>query len=329
MATGQPVTESGALRLSMAVAAFIGIMALVISALSGSQAILLDGLFNAIYAVVGLFTLRVGRMALSPDDDTYPFGYGYFESMVNACKGLLMLGVSALALFNAVTALLTGGNAIAAGISIVYAGVATASCVATAFALKRISRHVSSPLLEADIENWRVNALISAAVLLAFCLIPLAQALGWYAIVPYVDSWLVIAVVLLCLGVPIRVARRAILELLNRSPQPAIAEPVRAALTSTLAPLPTEAIYIRMVRPGRLLYVTVHVVLEPGHPLSIAEADRWRAALDTCVRRISTPVLVEALFTGDRRWAAPSAGGDPVEAAATGPEGGAERDDGR
>ena len=308
MKTGWPTTESGALRFSTVMAALIGGLALTVSVLSGSQAILLDGLFNAIYAVVGVFTLRVGRLVVAPDDDTYPFGYGYFESMVNACKGLLMLGVSALALFNSLTALLTGGNTIAAGISIVYACLATAACTLAALVLRRVSRHVSSPLLEADIDNWRVNALISAAVLLAFCLIPVAQALGWHAVVPYVDSWLVIAVVLLCLGVPVRVAKHAILELLNRSPRPDVVDPVRTAITAELAPLPTDAVYIRMVRPGRMLYVTVHVVLAKGHPLSIEEADRWRATLDASVRRISTPVLVETLFTGDRRWAAPSAG---------------------
>ena len=308
MKTGWPTTESGALRFSTVMAALIGGLALTVAVLSGSQAILLDGLFNAIYAVVGVFTLRVGRLVVAPDDDTYPFGYGYFESMVNACKGLLMLGVSALALFNSITALLTGGNTIAAGISIGYACLATAACTLAVLVLRRVSRHVSSPLLEADIDNWRVNALISAAVLLAFCLIPVVQALGWHAVVPYVDSWLVIAVVLLCLGVPVRVAKNAILELLNRSPRPDVVDLVRVAITAALAALPTDAIYIRMVRPGRMLYVTVHVVLVKGHPLSIEEADRWRATLDASVRRISTPVLVETLFTGDRRWAAPSAG---------------------
>lgn len=308
MKAGWPATESGALRFSTAVAAFIGVLALTVSALSASQAVLLDGLFNAIYAVVGIFTLRVGRLVVAPDDDTYPFGYGYFESMVNACKGLLMLGVSALALVNSVVALLTGGNAIAAGISIVYACLATASCTLTAVVLKRVNAYVHSPLLEADVENWRVNAMISAAVLLAFCLIPLAQAIGWHAIVPYVDSCLVIAVVLLCLGVPVRVARSAILELLNRSPRPAIVEPVRAAIDSALAPLSTDAIYVRMVRPGRMLYVTVHIVLEKGHTLSIDDADRWRETLDARVREICTPVIVETLFTAEERWAAPSAG---------------------
>ncbi|WP_110691926.1 cation transporter [Salinicola halophyticus] len=308
MATGWPKTESGALRLSTAVAAAIGAVALTVSVLSASQAILLDGLFNAIYAVVGLFTLRVGRLVIAPDDDTYPFGYGYFESMVNACKGLLMLGVSALALFNSVTALLTGGNTIAAGISIFYAALATAACTLTALVLRRVSGHVRSPLLEADIENWRVNALISAAVLLAFCLIPVARALGWHAIVPYVDAWLVIAVVLLCLGVPVRVARTAILELLNRSPRSALVDPVRASIFGALAPLPTRAVYVRMVRPGRLLYVTVHVVLDEAHPLTIRQADEWRATLDARVREVSAPVIVETLFTAEERWAAPSAG---------------------
>ncbi|WP_251976519.1 cation diffusion facilitator family transporter [Salinicola avicenniae] len=308
MASHWPASESGALRLSTIMAALIGGVALAASALTGSQAILLDGLFNAIYAVVGLFALRIGRLVVAPDDDTYPFGYGYFESMVNACKGLLMLGVSALALFNSGAALFAGGNAIAAGSAIGYAVFATLACSLTAWVLRRVRHRLASPLVDADIDNWQINALISGAVLLAFCLIPLARVLGWNVIVPYIDACLVIAVVLLCLGVPIRMARGALLELLNRSPAPALVRPVKAAVESTLAPLSPQALYVRMVRPGRMLYVTVHVVVERGHPLSLSEADAWRARLDRAVRDVFAPVIVETLFTAEARWAVPSAG---------------------
>ncbi|GHB07865.1 cation diffusion facilitator family transporter [Salinicola rhizosphaerae] len=303
-----PATESGALRLSTAVAGVIGAVALTVSVLSGSQAILLDGLFNAIYAVVGIFTLRVGRMVVAPDDDTYPFGYAYFESLVNAVKGLLMLGVSVLALYNAGVTLASGGSAISAGLSIVYAFAATLGCAATALVLRRVRDRLASPLVDADIENWQVNALISASVLLAFCLIPVARWVGWDPVVPYVDSLLVIVVVLLCLGVPVRMARRALRELLNRAPAAALADPVRASIEATLAPLSPVAVHVRMVRPGRLLYVTVHVVIEQGASLDIAAADRFRERLDTGVRSLISPVVVDAVFTAESRWAAPTAG---------------------
>jgi predicted Co/Zn/Cd cation transporter (cation efflux family) len=67
----------------------------------------------------------------------------------------------------------------------------------------------------------------------------------------YVDPILVALVVTLFIGVPIRIARRAILELLNRAPPEDVAGPVRDAVHQVLAGLPVQRLYLRMVRPGR------------------------------------------------------------------------------
>ncbi|MCA1743402.1 MAG: cation transporter [Desulfovibrionales bacterium] len=101
-------TESSALYFSTVMALVIGIVAIVASLASKSQAILLDGLFNLIYFGVALVTIQVSRLATRPDDDMYPFGYTYFESLVNLCKGLIILGVTVFAVIDAGMTLLTG-----------------------------------------------------------------------------------------------------------------------------------------------------------------------------------------------------------------------------
>ena len=81
---------------------------------SSSQAILLDGLFNIAYLAAGLFTIRVAALLAGGDDERFPFGYGFFEPLVNGIKGLLVLGVTVMALYGAVQALFTGGREIEA-----------------------------------------------------------------------------------------------------------------------------------------------------------------------------------------------------------------------
>ncbi len=188
------------------------------ASITQSKAILLDGLFNLIYFLVALVTVRISALTNQPDDRKFPFGYGYFESLVNAGKGLLILGVALFALVDALIALLGGGREILAGPAIVYAVFATLACSFTAWTLRRSLGHLDTPLVRADYENWLINALISSSVLLTFCFLPVARWLGWYQILPYVDSVLVIAVVLFCLSMPIRMARGALRELLNRAP---------------------------------------------------------------------------------------------------------------
>lgn len=301
-------TESNTLAFSAFMALLIGCAGITATLASNSQAILLDGLFNLIYFSVALVTIKVSKLASRPDSESYPFGYNYFESLVNLCKGLLILGVSIFALVDAVAALLTGGREISAGLAVLYALFATAACSLTAWVMHRSQRHVNSPLIRADKLNWVVNSVISAAVLAAFCMAMLFEQLGWNNIVPYVDSVLVIAVVVLCLGVPVRMASQALKELLNKTPEEAIAEPVRQAVARGLVDIETVEVRVRMVRPGRLLYVMVHVVLPETSDVSIASQDALRARVDDEVRRYYAPAVCDVVFTADTHWAAPSCG---------------------
>jgi hypothetical protein len=91
-------SERGALLLSAIAAALLAAIGIAAAVVTGSGAILLDGLFNLCFAVTAAFTLRVARLVALPDDADYPFGYLFFEPLINTVKGLLILGVSAFAL---------------------------------------------------------------------------------------------------------------------------------------------------------------------------------------------------------------------------------------
>lgn len=309
--------ERRALMLSAIMSLVVGTAGLSFAVLTGSRAILLDGLFNLTYFIVALATVRVASLSMRPDSEEFPFGYAYFESLINAAKGLLIFAVSVLALLDSLIALATGGREILAGLAIGYAVFATISCSLTALALRRRYRAHPTPLLQADVENWLINSLVSGSVLLAFCLIPLAQLLGWNTITPYVDPVLVALVALFCLGMPVRLAWRAIMELIDRAPPAHVTRPVREAIDRSLAPLPVKGLYVRMVRPGRTLFVTIHLVLPEDYPVgTVRSLDQVRDRLDAAVRRVHPRVVTDVLFTADERWAAPTSGALDL----TGPE---------
>ncbi len=301
--------ERRALLLSALMSLIVGGIGLSFAVLTGSRAIMLDGLFNLTYFIVALATIRVARLSMRPDSDEFPFGYAYFESLINAGKGLLIFGVSVLALADSLFALVTGGREILAGVAIGYAVFATLTCTVTFATLRRSYRAHPTPLVLADVENWLINSLVSGAVLLAFCLIPLARMLGWDAITPYVDPLLVALVALFCLGMPVRLAWRAIMELLDRTPPAHVTRPVREAIDRSLAHLPVKRLYVRMVRPGRTLFVSVHLVLPDDYPVGTLQTlDAERARLDEAIRQVHPRVVTDVLFTADERWAAPTTG---------------------
>lgn len=284
-------------------AAVMGVVGISFALLSNSQAILLDGLFNLIYVIIAVITVRVSRLVTMPDSEKYPYGYAYFESLVNAGRGLVILGVSALALGDSLLSLFSGGREVMAGLAIGYALFATVTCTATVLLLRRAHRRVPGPLLAADVENWLINALISTTVLLAFCTVPVLHYLQWHTAARYVDPVLVTLVVLFCLGVPVRMASVSIKELLNRAPPRRVREPVQQVVAEVIADHAVLDHRLRMVRPGRTLYVVLYLALpEQGVLENLVQQDRLRHSLHQRLKPLAPHLVLDVVFTAERRW---------------------------
>lgn len=300
--------ERAALRLSAGGALTLGAVALGFSAATGSGAILLDGLFNLCFVVTAVLTLRVATLLTRPDDERYPFGYLFFEPLINAAKGLLLIGVSLFALADAGVALAHGGRSVTFGPAIAYAAGATAACLAVAIVLRRSHRASPSPLVAADIEAWFVSAAISAGVLAGFLIAARLAARGHATAAAYVDPAMVALVILASIAVPIRMAVTGLAALLNRAPDPAVVAGMEALARAALADLPVARLWIRAIQPGRTTYATVHALLPPGATLDLATADRLRGAVIAALATRHAPLVVDVVFTGVEAYAAPTVG---------------------
>ncbi|MGD8644522.1 MAG: cation diffusion facilitator family transporter, partial [Chromatiales bacterium] len=284
----------------------IGCVGLVVSVISSSQAIMLDGLFNLTYFIVGLFTLKVARLVQKGDDERFPHGYAFFEPLVNGIKGVLVLGISVMALAGSVQALFEGGREIAAGLAVAYGLFATVTCGVMALITHRGRVKTQSPLVQADAENWLVNTAISAAVLVAFAAMYLIRDTSLDFLVPYVDPIVVLLVVLISISVPVRMAWQALMELLNRTPSPEIVDEVRKIITESTSGLPVEQLFVRVVQPGRTRMVLVHVVLPSDYaPGPLTSLDALRMGTLERLQAAHLATILDMVFTADPKWGAP------------------------
>jgi len=288
----------------------IGCVGLILTAVTLSQAILLDGLFNLIYFGTALFAIKVARLVQRGDDERFPAGYAFFEPLVNGLKGVLVLGVTLMAVAGAVQALLAGGRRIEAGAAIGYGVFAVVVCWSLALATRRGASRTGSPLVRADAENWLVNGAISLAVLLAFVGIPLVKGTSLAFVGPYVDPTLVLAVAAIFISVPVRMAWKALMELLNRAPDPAIVAEVRRIVEASTSDLEAEELFVRVLQPGRVRIVMVHVVLPlGGEPRSLESLDALREKTLAHLKESHLTTILDMVFTHDRRWGAPESPG--------------------
>lgn len=297
--------ERRVLQISTAGNLVIGIVGVIFAVCSGSQAIMLDGLFNITYVATGLFTLKVAGLVLQGEDERFPMGYAFFEPLVNGVKGMLVLGVSVMALVGAVQALFAGGRPIAAGAAIGYGVFAATACWFLAWMTRRDAKHSKSPLVLADAENWLVNGAISSAVLMAFAGIFLIQKTDYAFLVPYIDPSLVLVVVLISISVPVRMAYQALMELLNRTPSTDIVQEVSRIIEDCMAHLPVQDQIVRVVQPGRTRMVLAHVVLpQDFRVVGLPYLDNLRAETLDKLQAAHPETCLDIVFTANPEWGA-------------------------
>jgi predicted Co/Zn/Cd cation transporter (cation efflux family) len=299
-------SERAALLLSAAAALVIGTVGVAAAIATGSGAILLDGLFNLCFFGTALVTLRVATLLARPDDERYPFGYLFFEPLINTVKGLLILGVSLFALVDATIALFTGGRDVDFGLATLYAAFATVACLAVTLILR--GRGAASPLVAADVANWGVNTAISGGVFAGFLAAAAMQRAGLHTAAAHVDPAMVALVVLVSIAVPVLMAGTGLLALLNRAPAAPVVAGMETAVRGALGDLPLARLYVRAIQPGRTTYVVVHALLPPDASLDLAAADRLRGAVIAALAARHAPVIADVVFTGVEAFAAPTTG---------------------
>jgi cation diffusion facilitator family transporter len=270
--------------------------------LTGSEAILLDGVFSLIGFLMALLTARVATLVRRPSDASFPFGYLALSPFLNTVKGLIVLTVCGFALVQAVGALFTGGRSVVVELAAVYGVLMTASCAALALVLHRLARLSGSPLVQADAQNSSADALLSGAVALGFAGALMLERTSYAAWTPYVDPVLVALVVVLALGLPVSMIQQGLRELLMMAPETRLVKRAEAAIVGAIEGEGIERTVVRVVRVGRYLTAFAYVLLERDAYAQVAAFDALRAKAQEALDAVHPDAYVDIVFTTHPRW---------------------------
>lgn len=278
------------------------------SLLTGSGAILLDGVFSLIGFLAALMSLWVAVMAVQPDDRHFQFGYASIEPMFNLARGLLIIVISAYALIEAINTIRQGGREIQAGYAILYAALVAACCFAVAAYQWQASRRTGSSLVRIDAVNWLIDGGLTIAVLLAFVFAWFIRgtSLEWF--IDFVDPSVIALLVVLTLPVPFVIIRDNLREVLLAAPDQALQSRIGAAIGPRLMQDDIDDYRVRLVKVGRYLYVHVIVLLgESDRERDIVWADTVRAELESALPDDAAFTTIDVMFTAEsgRLYGAP------------------------
>jgi len=305
MTTKTPLAaEKKALLFSLAGMAVMAISGVGFALVTHSEAILLDGVFSTISMILAMLTLKVAEVVRRPDDEHFHFGYAHFSPMLNLIKALVMVGLCIFALLSAINAILEGGREMVLGLAVVYGVIATLACLAVAVILHKAAAKTNSVLVHVDAASWKVDTLISSAVLIGFITGYLVRGTSFERYLPYLDPAIVTVLVVIAIPVPLKILLTSMREVLMMAPPKGYQELVHDKIAKSLSSYPIENYRVRLLKMGDTINVLVHA--RPAADFvfrSWPAMDEIRARLNKDLEELPERAIVDLVFVGDMAFA--------------------------
>lgn len=305
-------TEQGLLRLSTGVTFIVAAIGIIFGLLSGSYAVIFDGMYALTDAIMTMVALIVARLiatstASEPGNNNlvkhFTMGFWHLEPMVLGLNGILLTGAAIYAFINAIGSIIDGGRELAFGPAIVYAAITLLITVSMALFEHRRNRTIQSDFVALDVRSWLMSSALTAALLVAFTIGFFIQGTAMEWLTPYVDPVVLALVCLAIIPAPAGTIRQAFSEILLVTPTDlkqhvdTVAETVarRHGFVSWRS-------YVAKVGRGRQIEL-YFIVPANDPPRMLREWDRIRDEVGTMIGDDTPDRWLTIAFTTDPEWA--------------------------
>ncbi len=219
-------TEQGLLRVSIAVTILLAGVGILFGILSGSFAIVFDGVYALTDAAMTVVALLVSNLIASSAAGGskgrlvkhFTMGFWHLEPMVLGLNGILLTGAAIYALINAVGSIMEGGRPLDFDRAIIYAVVTLVITIAMAIIGTRANRTIQSDFVALDAKAWMMSAGLTSALLVAFVIGFLIQGTAHEWLSPYIDPVALALVCLVIIPIPAGTIRQAFADILLVTP---------------------------------------------------------------------------------------------------------------
>ncbi|WP_372017005.1 cation diffusion facilitator family transporter [Pseudoxanthomonas sp. 10H] len=307
-----PGGEQRVLRFSIAATVLVAALGIVFGLLSGSYAIVFDGIYSLADGATSVVALLVVNLIASHTAgesqdrrlaEKFTMGFWHLEPMVVGAAGMLMSGAAVYAFINAIGSFLAGGRPLHFGQATIYAGATVAISLAMAWYGRRANRRLRSELIAMDVRGWLMSAAITAALLVAFVIGLAIQGTSLEWISPYVDPAVLALVCLAIFPIPLRAVRQALSEILLVTPA-ALKHHVDAVAQRIVERHGFLSYRAYVAKVGRGRQIELYFIVPAGWPPRALEAwDALRDEIGEAIGGDSPDRWLTIVFTTDREWA--------------------------
>ena len=296
-------TEEHYLKISLYGAAFMAVFGLLMGVLARSQMLIFDGLYSFAGVLMSMVMIGVSRFLKKEDPKRFHYGKASVEPLVLMLNYLLLLMIIAMSVWQAALIVWRGGRLLALELALLYSVITIVVCFGMHGYLKVRNRTLRSPLIKADIYQWRLDGWLTVAVLVAFVM---AYGFTFFeatqAIALYIDPIMVIAVSLYFIYLAYAEFKIQVLQLMGAAPNTKMTRKVETYIQKLNQTHHFDDAIVRFSLNGRLLYIDIDfIVSEQASFDSIHRQDQLRRVLDKELQAIcKTQLWLTVVYTKDR-----------------------------
>jgi len=294
-------SEQGTLKFSIALTVCLGVLGVASGLVTGSQAIIFDGMFSFVDVLPTIVSLLVVKLIARGTSQRFQFGYWHLEPLVGVLRDSILAVACIYAAVDAINSLSSGGAEVEYGLAAWWAGILCAIGLAMTLVLRRRARAFDSPMLELDARSWAVSACLSFALLIGFVFAAALEGTSLQGWIPYLDAIALLSMALIMLPMPLIGLWRSISDVLQVAP-----DELDARVHAVMKDLVKERGFLDyssyVAKVGRGRFVEIHILVSPESRIDIAMADAVRSNVSERLNAASPTFWLTIDFTADRRW---------------------------
>lgn len=275
--------EKSAMSVSLYGNLVFVVIELIMAVVTGSQAVLLDAVYDGVEFFMLLPSIFLIPLLYRPSSEQHPFGYMQMETMFVVVKGLIMTAVTVGLVFNNIHLMLHGGHRISFHTVSYFEFFACGLGIFVTAYLTWKNRTMQSPLIEMEMQGWKIDSIISLGMAAAF-LLPQFLTFHWFQqLTPYLDQIITVILSLIMLPAPVGTVITGFRDLMLIPPEEETIQDIKQTVEPIIGIYGHKNLHYDIVRTGRKLWISVYITFDKD----IISLSKCKLLQNRCIKALA------------------------------------------
>lgn len=242
---------------------------------TNSQAILMDGVFDAFELFVSLLFVVLLPLLYAPITEKMPYGYAQLESIFLLIKGAMLTTITLGLIRENVLLLLHGGVEIDSLSIAVFEFTMGLLSIFILFTLMHLNKGLSSQAAKGEILSWRLDVFCCLGVSMAFFVQTQLVNTPYAPLGAYIDPLSAIVIALFMLPQTLKMVLKSLKSIILLAPKDAKVAVIKEVCEKAFEDCEYTIDFYDMVQTGRKVWIELYIKT-PGNTLDLKKVKALR-----------------------------------------------------